>query len=134
MNKGQSLIEVLVALSAIILILGAITAIVLTSLSQASKTKLSSEGSRLAQEGLEHMKIVEMPTADSYCMDDRMDLLPYTTQNCLIKEGAFRREVRISRTDDCGTTLSEVTVEVSWRDSSCTGNTYCLKTPITTCL
>lgn len=130
-SEGQTLIEVLVALSAILIVLSAITSIVISSLDQASVAKNTSVASQLAQEGIEEMKLLELPSDGEYCMGDDKSLSsgPCNEFNTL---GQYIRSVTIS-TGDC-TPLKEVSVKVSWTDSRCGSTPFCHVSPLTTCM
>lgn len=134
-HNGQTLIEVLVAVSAIIIILSAITTIVISSLNQASRANMSVQATQYAQEGLEQLKISEeLPPIGTFCLNadlttDQLCSRTVTSTNL----GEYRRTVRVANTAGCPN-ANEVTVEVFWKDAACTAGDLCHKTTLTTCL
>ena len=159
-QEGQTLLEVLLAFSVSILVLGAIILGITTSLSNTQYTKNQGLANSYAQEG---MAVIRQKRdsdwnyfnamAGSYCLDGNLALT--SSLNCGQNVGFFSRQIQIGagNTSDCvginptltvAETLSvrqpigkKVTVAVSWSDNKCpadVGNPYCHKVEITTCL
>jgi len=138
-QKGQSLIEVIIALSIAVVIISAVTASILASLNSASRTKNQNLATQYAQQGLEimrHMRSQNYQTfstlSGDYCLDQTCTALNsnyakcwQTTQAALCGQnvaGSFMRDVYITQTaanSDCSNTDTEVKVTVAWSDNTC---------------
>lgn len=147
-QSGQTLLETLLALSASVFILGAITAVVISSLNSAQFTKNKNLSGQYAREGMEIVRKVRDSgtwTAFSginglYCLSSGSTSLPSSSLvPCPVNIGVtFVREINIvSNSGDCPSVQngSKVTAKVSWTDGKCppAGNIYCHKAEITTC-
>lgn len=129
--SGQTLIEVLVALSAAIVVLSSITYLVLTSLNQAVGSKNRALAAQYAQEGMERAKVQSgsLTIGSRYCVGSTG---VFSSGACSAANlGIFKREVYVEGTS-CGT-LKKVSVTVSWTDSKCTA-AFCQKVAETSCL
>lgn len=158
---GQSLIEVLVALSASVVIISAIVISVSNALSNVQFSKNQNMASNYAQQGIE----ITRKSRDSdlttflgytdgvYCLDENSISLPSKTNSndcesisspsCTTPNvgGIFIREICLKKNSTkCQTPDSLNTIEVFsdvyWSDSKCTsnGNSYCHKTELISCL
>lgn len=136
-NSGQTLLEALIALSLIVIILGAVSISVLTSLNSSSFIKQQNQANKLAQQGLEYIRdqisnnnqypIYSTYNTGSRCLDSLNTLgsspcNPLTPTDMIY--GTFKREVSFSA-GNCGLggTIQngvQVTVNVSWNSSKCT--------------
>jgi len=161
-EAGQTLLEVLLAFSVSILVLGAIILGITTSLSNTQYTKNQGLANSYAQEG---MAVIRQKRdsdwnyfnamAGSYCLAGDLALTSLLNLNCGQNVGFFSRQINIgtANTSDCvginptltaAETLSvrqsigkKVTVAVYWSDNKCpagTSNPYCHKVEIITCL
>lgn len=151
-NSGQTLIEIVIALGAILITLTSISILVAISISNSSFIKAQSTAAKYAQDGMEYVRYLRNNNLSSfqskngsYCLDEVTEQNkndPFTLL-CLtpnIKD-EFIREVDFSKnTFNCpsptGTQLSqtEVTVKVSWRDTKCgAANIYCHTSILVSC-
>lgn len=159
--KGQTLVEVVVALGAAILILSALTIAVVTGLHNVSQSSSQNDASQSAESGMEtvqKMRDSDWTTLSSlsgtYCLADSCTSLSTTAGSCGPKTGScgvnvdnlYVREVTLTQnassclttapTPSAPVTQVKVNVAVSWRDSKCTdpSNPYCHKTNLESCL
>lgn len=159
--KGQTMIEVIVALGAAVVILSALTMAVITGLHNASQSSSELLSTQYAQGGMEtaqKMRDNDWATLSSlsgtYCLADSCSAISETGSSCGPKLGScgvnvgdqYVREVTFTKdAPSCLTATPvpsapvsqmKVDVTVSWRDSKCTdpNDQYCHKTSITSCL
>jgi len=148
-EAGQTLLEVLLAFSVSILVLGAVIFGITTSLSNTQYTKNQGLANSYAQEGMAVVRQIRdsswhdfyslkdlYATNATYCLGQNpMELRELTLPalNCGVQSpvgGIFSREVKFehnslsccsnnSPTCESGTKGSKATVKVSWSDSKC---------------
>jgi len=149
-ERGQTLLETLLALSVSVFILGAITTVVISSLNSAQFTKNQNLAGQYAREGMEIVRKIRDSgtwTAFSgidgiYCLSSGSASLPSSSASCPPPPniaGIFIREINIiSNSSDCPSATppngTKVTSKVSWTDGKCPPNVYCHKAEITSCL
>lgn len=147
-ERGQTLIEVLAALGAAVLVVSAISLSVVNALSNAQYAKNQNFATQYAQEGLDIMR--EMRNSyfrtfinysdDTYCLDKgvtaKTALRVPLGAGCGVNVSPFVREVGIERDISCGVTSRKVSAYVSWSDSKCTDPVvrYCHQVHLETCL
>lgn len=160
-QSGQTLLEVLVALSVILLIVSAVTIAVISSLSNAQFSKNQSLANQYAQEGIEVVRRMRdsnltlfksYPSGSSFCLDQNQlsldpskDLRNATIPGCQ-KTGAtgnnginvsqlFAREIDFNpggSSSPC--TETKVSVIVSWSDTKCVQpNLFCHNVTLDSC-
>lgn len=159
--KGQTIIEVMVALAVGIIILSAVTTAVLTSLNNVEQSSSQDQSSNYATDGLEIVRKVrdtQLATFKNldgtYCLATSCTSIltqPDTScgqkvADCEESERGFIREVTIQKNasscrltpapTDVSLNGAQVTVKVMWRDSKCTDpdNPYCHDTSMQSCL
>lgn len=131
-SSGQSLLEVLVALSVLLIVLSAITAIVLSSLTEAEYSKNVNLATQYAQEGMEFARgRGNFQPNDQFCLGANSTFVSGLCGAANL--GIFKREVTVD-TSGCGARLRKVTVTVSWSDGRCGNTPFCHKVPITSCI
>lgn len=150
-QKGQSLIEVLIALAASVAVVTAIAITVITSLSNVEFTKNQNLASQYSREGMEVIRRMAKDnwtsftatyTASSYCLDQNENLSVMLGSNCIQNVGCvnnictFVRRININQNDTVycsGNT--RITSIVSWSDSKCTaGDPFCHNATLDSCL
>lgn len=146
-NAGQTIIEAAIALSVIMLILGAITVAVLTSLNSSQFIKSQSLAVKLAQQGMEKIRYIRnndpatfntyAAVSQAYCMDQNNNITlagaACTTVN-IPQDSLIREVVFDSSSSDCSTG-TKVTVRVYWSSGKCSStNRYCHKSELISCL
>lgn len=129
-TKGQTLIEVSIALSAILLTLAAISILVVTSVSNSIFIKNQSQAAKYAQEGMEYVRYLKnnnIPLFTSYdgtlCMGDN-NTLAVSTGGCtqINVDGQYIRQVDFNKGGSINCVdQTEVTVTVRWQSTKCTG-------------
>jgi type II secretory pathway pseudopilin PulG len=146
-GAGQTIIEAVVALSVIMLILGAITVAVLTSLNSSEFIKSQSLAVKLAQQGMEKIRYMRnndpvtfnayAAVNQAYCMPPDNSIINPQAQCTVVSDFSgsnFIREVVFgSSSADCsfGT---KVTVRVYWSSGKCgSTNRYCHKSELISC-
>ena len=143
-QKGQTLIEAVVALGIAVAIISAITSLVITSLNATTFSKNQSQASEYAQQGLESIRslvsanyssFLNTYSSQSYCLDSNNNL-NVNLSNCnSVKTGIFTKEVDfVQNSADCQGYL-KATVIVSWSDNKCTDRLklYCHNVSVSTC-
>jgi type II secretory pathway pseudopilin PulG len=149
--KGQSLIEITVALGALTTLLTISAIAIITALSNSQESKNQNQASTYAQQGIEilrQMRDTSWSSFDSlsgtYCMDRTCSQLT-SSGICGPKSGScgqnvdmYSREVTLQKNDpQCsvgGNSATRALVSVAWTDSKCTGgSTFCRLVKIETC-
>ena len=144
MQKGQTLMEILIAFSALILILGAVVLGITKSLSNTQSTKSQNLANSYAQEGLAIIRQIRDSDWDKFfsyaedvnhCINENLELISsdFCIDNYAIGSGEekiFSRRAKLDHqsskccpdnTDTCDPLVrgSEVSVIVSWSDNKC---------------
>lgn len=145
--KGQTLIEVLVALGVAIVLIFAITIIVINTLNNAVFSKNQNLATQIAQEGMElvrKQKQSNQATFNSlsgdYCLGKEQTILSPKVIDCSQNVDIFKREIKINRSDlgSCDTPSAndaKVIVTVLWFDNKCTStaNLFCHNVKLISC-
>ena len=154
-EKGQVLIEALVALGAAVVIIGAITTIVVTSLNNAELANNQNRATQYAKQGIEIVRELSETNWSgaggftsfngvNYCLLQESTTLtsppPGNLPNtCRWANDIFVRQVTIYHGNDpnnnCQGSGSKVIVKVAWSDSKCDtqNNLYCHNITLTSC-
>lgn len=146
-NSGQTLIEVSVALSAILLTLAAIAILVVTSISNSSFIKNQSRAAKYAQQGMEKVRYMRNNSGNNniplfssysgiYCMPDDNSLSPSSGGCTVVNVGSqFIRQVDFNKAGSVNCVgQTAVTVTVKWQGSKCTGaDTFCHTSVLLSC-
>ncbi len=144
--KGETLIEVLVALGIIAIVVTALTSVVITSLGNASFGKYQILASQYAQQGIEIVRGIrdndyvtfKNKPSGTYCLDQNSTTLNSTCPATTPNVDNFLRTVTITQSAPaCGPSgnIASVEVSVAWQDSKCPLATpFCHKSLLTTCL
>lgn len=161
LQAGQTLLEILLALSISVLVLSAIALGVTTSLSNTQYTKNQGLANSYAQEGMAVIRKIRdsgwnnfknlednYTTNTRYCLGlNSVELGDPTPLNCGQNVRIFSREVRFdhnkskngccsNNSPSCSTDTagSKVTVKVSWSDNKCPIDTpFCHNVELITC-
>ncbi len=154
-NKGQTLIEVLVGFTAMVVIVGAITMLSISALNNAQYAKNQSFATQYAQQGIEMMRNLRDTDLSKFnSLSSHMCLAESCTSpvagndpscggsgTCSINVlGTFIRDVTVTlASPDCGLDSSnnpvntKVIVGVSWADGKCSQGAFCHTEKVTTC-
>jgi type II secretory pathway pseudopilin PulG len=149
--KGQSLIEITVALGALSVLLTISAIAIITAFSNAQESKNQNQASTYAQQGIEilrQMRDASWTSFDNlsgaYCMDNSCAKLDSSgvcgpkSGSCGMNVGVYSREITLQRSDpQCSVGANSATralVTVAWTDGKCSGgNTFCRNVKIETC-
>ncbi len=161
--KGQTIIEVVVALGAGIIVLSAMTMAVVTALNNASQSTNESQATLVAQQGIEVMRNMRNNNYaalaglqnNTYCLADsctsvtsssnsscglQITACPVNVDNKYIRKVELRHNnsacLAANVTPVPGSKQTYVNVIVSWTDSKCQNpsNRYCHSVALNTCL
>jgi type II secretory pathway pseudopilin PulG len=144
-EKGQTLIEALVALGAAVLVLSAITVAVISALNNVQYTKNQNLATQYAQQGVETMRQLSQSNwgdfssnnNTNYCLPDGSStLVDFPVNGCGQNIGIFVREVDIAQSSLSCSGAVLITVIVSWSDSKCQdpSSPYCHNVTLNSCL
>ncbi len=141
LERGQSIIEVLVALSVAVILISTAVAVVLTALKSSQNSKIRNQAYRYAQEGLETVRRMRDSNFSEfnaregeYCLDkDSHELTSPCTQS-VANVDMFLRKISITQTSDCGVGVASVSATVAWNDTDCTSGGFCHTVNAVTCL
>ena len=148
-QKGQSLIEALIALGTAVLIISAIAIAVITSVNNTDFSKNQNLATQYAQQGMELVRNkseFDWPGfstySGSYCLSQNSTNLVPAGLGCSLNindsnsNPFFVRQIDISQNDAICTGSTSVSVKVSWTDGKCTSasNIYCHTVKLDSCL
>lgn len=155
--KGQTMIEVLVALTTMVVIISAITLSVITALRNVEYSRTQNSATRYAQEGMEFIRFLRDSnytqftnlTANTlYCLDKGKNSL-YSTNaaSCGDNVDFFSRSIVLEKNSSYCVAITppaptpvplntsiKVTVIVSWTDSKCEASGRCHEAKLVSCL
>lgn len=144
-QEGQTLIEVAIALSIMLIALTAISLAMLTSLSNSQFIKNQSIAKQYAQQGMETVRsmrnnnLVQFNSYDgSECMGDD-NTITVDSGNCggVNLAGSFIRQVQFTKSSTDCSSGTLVSVTVSWSSSKCDpstpGSRFCHKSQLVSC-
>lgn len=153
LQKGQTIIEAVVALVTILLILTAIAVVIVSGLYNSTYIKNQNEANKFAQQGMELVRNIQqnslstfkgyVDSAVLYCIDDQTSSL--YSQDCTntgVNTGSsFNRTIEFTKNaSECNnsnqaTQSLKVNVTVRWSSSKCPAdNTYCHKSELVSCM
>lgn len=155
-NKGQTIIEAVIALASILLTLTAISIAIGTSLNNSEFLKNQSLASKYAQQGMEQVRYLKNSSPQSFdsyigvqCMGEDKVLVPGgcnpANQGAII-DNLYKREIEfVHGSSECGTKPTtapssppesgiQVKVSVYWSSSKCgSSNTFCHQSQLVSC-
>lgn len=144
-QKGQTLIEVLVAMATAVAVMSAIAVTVITSLSNVEFTKNQNLATQYSREGLEVVKrlarsnwsqFITTYNARNYCLAKGQTTPTAMGPNgCGQNVDTFRRQIDIELNSGSCDSNARVTSIVSWFDSKCgSGNVFCHEVRLDSCV
>ena len=155
-QKGQTLIEVLVALSVSGIVLTAISNAILSGLTNSLSSKSQNQATAYAQQGMEQIRqlrdsdwdafstnILPEPTPNvlkTFCMNKTDDLrsslsTAANTSLCLASSDGLKRSIVTEYGVAPCVNATKVTVTVFWTDNKCqAGNAFCHNVKLSSCL
>lgn len=143
--KGQTLLEVLIAMAAGVVVLSAISVAVLSGLNSAQYSRSQNTATSYAQQGMEVVKSLRNQDwgkfktySGPYCMKNDNKLYPTTASPECDKphlDNFFIREITFNVDAPCnGSGQTKVTVTVGWTDGKCSVlDIFCNKVTISSC-
>jgi hypothetical protein len=145
-QKGQGLVEALIALGVATLIVSAMAIAVITSVNSSDYSKYENLATHYAQQGMEILQ--QQSQSDwakfssilgTFCLGDDNVLSPGES-SCLLDgtagvkvAGFFVRRVNLVTNDAACPASIHGTVSVYWRDGKCSSNNYCHKVELESC-
>lgn len=141
MMKGDTLIEVLVALSVAVVVISAITSLGVVSLNNAQFIRDQDQATKYASEGMEILRGIRnsdyigfRSKSGTYCLGDD-NALGAPVPSCSLPnlDTKYIRSVNIVQNGGCGANLVNTTVSVSWIDSKCASGVYCHSSKLASC-
>lgn len=150
-NRGQTLIEALVALTSVILTLTAISIAVTTSVSNSTFVKNQTTAARYAQEGMEYMRYLRNTDPANFfalsgiqCFNSDGSFNPHSACTSINIANAYKREATFTQgSASCGTSPegssnngTKVAVAVYFTSNKCppvAGQTLCHKSELVSC-
>lgn len=160
-QSGQTIIEVVIALSTAVVIVSAISLSILTALRNVQYTQTQATATRYAQEGMEFMRFTRdanyatfnaLSQNTTYCLAKNSSTLTisssmYTNPNCGDNVDLYSRAIVLEKnsvycapvtpqalTPTPVNTGTKVTVIISWTDSNCPSSTRCHQSRLESCL
>lgn len=157
-QKGQSLIELIVAVGFAVVILSFIVTSIVRGMSLAVQTERASQASSYAKQGIEVLHQMRDRSwtsfnsfSGNYCMVNTCTTLTSSAGSCgptgatcntsfgTVASGQFRRHVALLRNaTSCGSTalqpITRATVTVTWNDNTCLSGAFCRAVTQVSCL
>lgn len=147
-EKGQMMVEALIALGVAVIIIAAITSMIVSALSNAIAAKNQDLATQYAKQGIEVVRNISKTDwtyfkdlSNTFCLNEGSNTLSGTIagekEGCGQNLGNFIRNVEIVNTGtDCGEDISKVTVNVFWSDNKCTesSDAFCHSVKLESCL
>lgn len=147
-KNGQTLLEVVIALSAILITLAAISVVITTSVANSTFIKNQGLASKYAQQGMEYIRYLRnndyltyksyVPGINqpfvTYCLNGSNVFGSESSCNGVINlGGVFIRTVTFEvGTGQCNNT-TQVAVNVKWKSNKCGSGTFCHKAELVSC-
>lgn len=158
MQRGQTLIEILIAMAIGIVVISVMTVAVTTAVNNANVSKNQNLSTQYAQEGMEIVRQLQMSNyqlfssfSGRYCLANSCTVISAaiggacgknaagTTTNCTsnINNNLYIRQVDVlqpgSIGETCDNTTTQVTSSVLWTDGKCPAGSYCHSERIVSC-
>jgi hypothetical protein len=143
-EKGQTIIEAVVALATILLIIAAIAIVIVNALYNSQFIKSQNMANKYAQQGMEFVKNLAQNDLSSfavydsgtYCIDATVTPSALTSVCDTINASSPKRTIDFIRgSSECSTIETKVTVTVKWSSTRCpSSNTFCHKSELVSCM
>lgn len=133
LQKGETLIEALVALGLIAIVVTAVATTVTTALSNVQFNEKQTRATKYAQQGIETVRQIRNQNYNAflnldglYCFGKDQEYLGFPQSSCTAENiDTFIRSVEINHNPGCSPNVARVTVRVAFKDGKCEDNTYC---------
>ena len=143
-QKGQTLVEVLIAMATAVAVLSAIAITVVSSLSNVEFTKNQNQATQFSREGLEVVRRLaksnwttfETYNAADYCLAKGATTLTTMGPNgCGQNVDTFVRKIEIEQNSPSCQLNARIASIVSWSDSKCgSANVFCHEVTLDSCI
>lgn len=143
-EKGQTLIEVLVALATGVAVISAMAVTVITSLNNVEFTKNQNLATQYSREGIEIIRRLARSNwatfanykSTFYCLaQGSKTLTTITGNNCGQNVGIFIRQINIEQNSPGCQSNAKISSIVSWSDSKCEPNSpFCHQVRLDSCI
>lgn len=143
-EKGQTIIEAVVALSTILLIIAAIAIVIVNALYNSQFIKSQNMANKYAQQGMEFVRNLQQNDLASfalydngtYCIDTSVTPSALTSNCDAMNSGSLKRTIDFTKvSSECNTNETKVTVTAKWSSTKCpSGNTFCHKSELVSCM
>lgn len=142
LQKGETLLEALVALGLISIVVVAVATTVTTALSNAQYNEKQTLATKYAQQGLESVRQIRNQNYSAfrnldglYCFGRDQETLGFSQAACTTENmDTFIRSIEIDQSPGCSPNVARVTVRVAFKDGKCDANSYCHTQTHTSCL
>lgn len=137
---GQTLLEAVVALSALLITIAAVTVVVLTSVNNSTFIRNQNLANKYAQAGMEYIRGMKNVSYNEfknlygdYCLGDENRFV--AGLNCPVNvAGQFIRKASFSTDQKCGENSIKLVVSVAWSSSKCSQQErWCHKSEMVSC-
>lgn len=141
--KGQTVVEVLVALGAAVAVVTAIAVVVISAVNNTEFSKSQNLATQYAQQGMEVLRQIRdsdyatfQTYNGTYCLDAGQTTLGSATVDCTVPNvDNFIRTVIVEKLPGCGAGVTKAKITVAWTDGKCPSSSlYCHEVDIATCL
>lgn len=138
MTRGQTLIEVLIAMAVGLVVVSAITIAVISALNNAQFSKNQNLATQYVQEGMEVVRRIKNSSnllVGDYCLNKgSLVLRQKPAAGCGQNVDIFVREINVTSplSGPCSNQL-KATVFVQWTDSKCSGGAFCHEVKLVSC-
>jgi hypothetical protein len=159
-NKGQTIIEAVVALTAILVAIAAISVVISLSVNNSTFSRDQDQASKYAQEGIEFLReandsgtLIPLQGFDpipfsqlhgDYCLNADDTLSNGVGSDCYVNTNGLKRSIHVEQGTCAGnpssqgsstTILYQVDVTVYWSGNSCSASkAYCHNSSLETCI
>lgn len=140
-QKGQTIIEVLVALTAAIIVISAVTTLITSSLRNAQFSKTQNLATHYTQEAIEVVNQLSQSDfagftqkSGTYCLDKGSLTFRTPCSDTVPNVDDFVRTISVSQSSNCGVGTASISAVVRWRDQSCPSSDFCHDVNLVTCI
>ena len=143
-ERGQTLIEVLVALATGVAVISAMAVTVITSLNNVEFTKNQNQATQYSREGIEIVRRLARSNwatfanyrSTFYCLSQGGAVLTTMTgNNCGQNAGIFMRQINIEQNSPSCQSNAKISSIVSWSDSKCeSSKPFCHEVRLDSCI
>lgn len=146
--RGDTLIEVLIALGVVTVVISAVTVLGISSLSNARFSANQEQASKYTQEGMEIVRGIRnsnyagfasyINPSEIYCLGENLTSIDpdESVSSCTEPNigGQYIRSVTIVQDENCGANFAHTTVTVAFADNKCASGEYCHSNSLDSCL